>query len=154
MDPVSLPGTSFGLIGRLVLAALFGAAMGINREFEGKSAGLRTHALVALGSGLAALVGMDLSAASVTGDPAAPARIIQGLVAGIGFIGGGVILQRGGNVHGLTTAASVWVAALVGTATTIGMWRTALAATVLAVLVLAAGRLDGAVRSWRQRRKR
>ncbi len=136
MDSVSAPATLLHVVSRLALAAGLGAAVGLNRELQEKPAGLRTHALVGLGAALMALVGVSL-----TGDATAPGRVLQGIVAGIGFIGGGAILRRGDpkGVHGLTTAASIWVVAGVGIAAGIGMWRSAAAAVVLALLVLIVG---------------
>ena len=146
MDPVSVPADTIALAGRLALATLFGAALGVNREIALKPAGLRTHALVSLGTSLVTIVGLQLGQAG--GDSGAPSRIIQGLVAGIGFIGGGVILHRGGGrgVHGLTTAASIWIASGTGVAVGTGLWRAAVAAVVLSLVVLTLGHhLDNAL---------
>jgi putative Mg2+ transporter-C (MgtC) family protein len=145
MDPVNVPADTMALAGRLALATLLGAAVGVDREIALKPAGLRTHALVSLGAALITIVGLQLGQ---SGDNAAPSRIIQGLVAGIGFIGGGVILHReGGAVHGLTTAASIWIAAGTGVAVGTGLWRGAVAAVVLSLVVLTLRRpVDNAVR--------
>jgi putative Mg2+ transporter-C (MgtC) family protein len=146
MDPVSVPADTMALAGRLALATLLGAAVGVDREIALKPAGLRTHALVSLGAALVTVVGLQLGQ---SGDNAAPGRIIQGLVAGIGFIGGGVILHREGGraVHGLTTAASIWIASGTGVAVGTGLWRGAVAAVVLSLVVLTVGRsLDTALR--------
>src|SRR5690349_8251403 len=147
MDLATFPADTATLAGRLALATLLGAALGVNREMSLKPAGLRTHALVALGAALVTLVGLQLSQHG--GDAAAPGRIIQGLVAGIGFIGGGVILHRqdARAVHGLTTAASVWIAAGTGVAVSTGLWRAAVVTVILSLLVLTIGRpLDDALR--------
>jgi putative Mg2+ transporter-C (MgtC) family protein len=139
MDAVSLPPDTLVLAGRLALATLLGAAVGFNREISMKPAGLRTHALVSLGAALLAQTGLQLDPSA---GGAAASRIIQGLVAGIGFIGGGVILHRRDNraVHGLTTAASIWVVAASGAAVGTGLWRAAVIAVVLALIVLSLGR--------------
>ncbi len=141
MDALSVPGETWAMVGRLALATVLGALVGINREMSRKPAGLRTHALVSLAAALATLVGMLLTAGPA-GDPSAPARIIQGIVAGVGFIGGGVIMFREDihATHGLTTAASIWVVSAVGVAVGGGLWRTATAAVVLTLLVLSVGR--------------
>jgi putative Mg2+ transporter-C (MgtC) family protein len=140
MDTVSVPGDLSALIVRLVLATLLGAAVGVNREISLKPAGLRTHALVSLGAALATIVGLLLSGPQ--GDVASPGRIIQGIVAGVGFIGGGVILhlREARTVQGLTTAASIWVVSATGIAAGAGLWRSALAAIGLTLLVLTIGR--------------
>lgn len=146
MDPVSVPADTMALAGRLALATLLGAALGVNREISLKPAGLRTHALVSLGAALVTIVGLQLGQSG--GDSAAPGRIIQGLVAGIGFIGGGVILHRSGgrSVHGLTTAASIWIASGTGVAVGTGLWRAAVTTVILSLLVLSLGRpLDDAL---------
>ena len=119
---------------RLGLAVVLGAAIGYERERRGKDAGLRTHMLVTLGATLFILVpatsGMDTADAS---------RVMQGVVAGIGFLGAGAILKRdtGREVKGLTTAASIWVAAAVGMSIGYGREATAVASTLIALFVLA-----------------
>jgi putative Mg2+ transporter-C (MgtC) family protein len=140
MDPVTVPANTVVLAGRLALATLLGSAVGLNREISLKPAGLRTHALVALGAALLAHIGLQLGQPS--GDGASAARIIQGLVAGIGFIGGGVILHRADvrMVRGLTTAASIWVVAATGVAVGTGLWRAAVITVVLTLVVLTVGR--------------
>lgn len=118
---------------RLGLAALLGAAIGYERERRGKDAGLRTHMLVTLGATIFILVpataGMDTADAS---------RVMQGVVSGIGFLGAGAILkqERGQEVKGLTTAASIWVAAAIGVSIGYGREATAVAATLVALFVL------------------
>lgn len=141
MEMVSVPESSLVAVFRLILAALFGAAVGINRELRAKPAGLRTHALVSLGAALLTLIGLALTNA---GDPegfGAASRVLQGLVAGVGFIGGGVILRReeSNEVHGLSTAASIWIVAAIGVAAGCGLWMTSGAAVLLALGILALG---------------
>lgn len=121
---------------RLGSATLAGAVLGINRDLHHKPAGLRTHALVSLGSAMVVVTAASLSG----GDAASVSRVIQGLVTGVGFIGAGVILHHDAErrVVGLTTAASIWVAAALGSASGAGSWAVlglGLALT-LAVLVL------------------
>ena len=126
---------------RLGLATLSGALVGVNRELRGKPAGMRTHALVALGTALVTLTGISLAAHDGEFDSNSVSRVIQGIVAGIGFLGGGTILKSdsGEQISGLTTAASLWVVACLGIACGVGLWRMALVALVLALLVLVAG---------------
>ncbi|CAM4009554.1 Protein SrpB [Pseudomonas reidholzensis] len=121
---------------RLLMAAVLGAVLGFEREHKGKSAGVRTHMLVSLGAALFVL------APSMAGaDEQALSRVIQGIVAGIGFLGAGTILKGNGkdpsHVKGLTTAAGLWMTAAIGTAAGMGREATALISTVMALLVLA-----------------
>ena len=141
MDSISAPATFSIVLTRLVVATALGAAIGLNRELQRKPAGLRTHALVALGAAMVVQISLGLAAPGGVGDPSAVSRVIQGLLAGVGFIGGGVILHRDDRkgVHGLTTAAAIWVVAAVGVASGVGMWRSAVAAAALTLLVLTAG---------------
>jgi putative Mg2+ transporter-C (MgtC) family protein len=130
---------------RLGLAALVGAALGLNRELHGKPTGVRTLGLVGLGSALAVM------AAAATGDVAAPSRVMQGIVTGIGFLGAGVILRPAGrgHVHGLTTAACTWLTAAFGIACAVSEWRFVLIGFALAFAVLVLG---GPVERFLQRR--
>lgn len=141
MEMVSVPETSLAAIARLVLAAVLGAAVGINRELRGKPAGLRTHALVALGAGTLTLIGLALTGPQDAERFGAASRVLQGLVAGIGFIGGGVILRReeSNEVHGLSTAASIWIVAAIGVGAGCGLWGTSAATAALALAILALG---------------
>ena len=146
MDTVSVPADTAALALRLAFATGLGAAVGLNREMSLKPAGLRTHALVSLGAALLTYVGLQFAHA---GDPAAASRVVQGLIAGIGFIGGGAILHqaRGRPIHGLTTAASIWIVAATGVAVGAGLWRGATIAVVLTLIILTIGHyIDNAVR--------
>ncbi|CAM4056543.1 putative Mg(2+) transport ATPase [compost metagenome] len=120
---------------RLIMAALLGAVLGFERELKGKAAGVRTHMLVALGAALFVLVPRMAGA-----DDAALSRVVQGIVAGIGFLGAGTILkghdQDAGHVKGLTTAAGLWMTAAIGVAAGMGREATAVISTLLALLVL------------------
>jgi putative Mg2+ transporter-C (MgtC) family protein len=122
---------------RLGAATLIGGAIGLNRDLHHKSTGLRTLGLVALGAALAAVVFRTGS----TPDIAAASRVVQGVVAGIGFLGAGVILRTpsANKIHGLTTAASIWVTAGIGVACGSGAWTAVIAAAILAALLLIAG---------------
>jgi putative Mg2+ transporter-C (MgtC) family protein len=126
---------------RLGAATLIGCALGLNRELAGKPAGMRTHALVALGTALVTLTGMVLAGQDGEFDSNSVSRVIQGIVAGIGFLGGGTILKSdtGEQISGLTTAASLWVVACLGISCGVGLWAMALVALGLALLVLTLG---------------
>jgi putative Mg2+ transporter-C (MgtC) family protein len=127
------------IILRLLAAAVIGCSIGLNRFAHHRYIGVRTLGLVALGA--AALVVAVLESGSGADQLQAVSRIIQGIVTGIGFIGAGVIVQREQRhkVHGLTTAATVWVSAAAGVVCGLGAWRVAVTATVLVGLVLIAG---------------
>ncbi|WP_207281557.1 MgtC/SapB family protein [Pseudomonas sp. FW300-N2F2] len=119
---------------RLVMAALLGGILGFEREHKGKAAGVRTHMLVALGAALFVLV------PQMSGSQAdAMSRVIQGVVAGIGFLGAGTILKNNdgdeAHVKGLTTAAGLWMTAAIGVAAGLGREATALLSTVLALVI-------------------
>jgi len=123
---------------RLGAAVLIGGAIGIDREVRHKSAGVRTIGLVALGSALATLT-VTVSGA----DAAAASRVIQGVLTGIGFLGAGVIVRHRGAVEGLTTAASVWAAAILGAAAGLGVWPpVAIGAGLTLVLLVVAGWIE------------
>jgi len=102
------------IILRLVLALIVGTVLGLNRWLHHKSAGIRTHSLVAIGSATAVMLISDF----VQDDAQSVSRVLQGLITGLGFLGAGVIIheQRSKRVHGLTTAASLWACALIGAA--------------------------------------
>ena len=121
---------------RMVLALALGCALGYERESHGKAAGVRTHMLVAMGSALFMLLPLQLGASV-----ADLSRVIQGLVAGVGFLCAGTILKSGASgaeqVHGLTTAAGLWLTAAIGMACGMGLEVTALIATALALVVFA-----------------
>jgi putative Mg2+ transporter-C (MgtC) family protein len=124
---------------RLTLAALLGGLLGIEREQKGKAAGVRTHMLVAMGSAMFVLVSQQ--SGMITADLS---RVIQGVIAGIGFLGAGTILKGHikGNadeeqVKGLTTAAGIWLTAAIGVAAGMGRESTAVLSTLLALGILA-----------------
>jgi putative Mg2+ transporter-C (MgtC) family protein len=120
---------------RLVVAAVLGGALGYERAAAGKAAGLRTHMLVSLGSALF-VVATDQTGAS----PADMTRVVQGLATGIGFVGAGSILKspEQHTVHGLTTAASIWLTAAVGMAVGTGALWLPVFGVVLALVILGA----------------
>ena len=122
------------IILRMLVAGLLGGLLGFEREQTRKAAGLRTHILVALGSALFVLAPLE------AGMPASDvSRIVQGVAAGIGFIGAGAILKLTDQqqIRGLTTAASIWTTAAVGMAAGLGRFALALLAALLALVTLA-----------------
>ncbi len=125
------------LISRLGLALLAGVALGLNRWLHHKSAGIRTHSLVALGSAMAML----MSDSQIGADAQSLSRVLQGLVTGIGFLGAGVIIRENSSrrVHGLTTAASLWACALLGAAFGAGQVKLGLIALTAILLTLLIG---------------
>lgn len=118
---------------RLSVAIALGAAIGYERELRGKAAGLRTHMLVSLGAALYILIPLqsDMSIADAS-------RVLQGIITGIGFLGAGAIikLSNDGNIKGLTTAASIWVAAAIGIAAGMGREATAVLSTAAVLFIL------------------
>src|SRR5918992_1738062 len=128
------------LIVRVLLATGLGAAIGLEREISDQPAGLRTHILVSLGAALFTMAGAYGLLDFDTGDGARvtldPTRVAAQVVTGIGFLGAGAIIQRGLNIRGLTTAASLWVTAAVGTAVGLGYEEGALAVAAATLLAL------------------
>jgi putative Mg2+ transporter-C (MgtC) family protein len=119
---------------RLLFAGVLGGLLGYQREHQGKSAGLRTHVLVAMGSATFALV-PQLAGAS----PNDMTRVVQGIVVGIGFLGAGAIVKQSGNgeIIGLTTAAGIWMTAAIGMSAGYGREMTATLSTLFALAALA-----------------
>ena len=123
------------LILRIVIAAIFGGVIGWERQKDGKPAGLRTHMLVSTGAALFTII--SFAVMSVFEDSVIdPTRIAAGIITGVGFLGAGAILQSKGEVHGLTTAASIWIVSAVGMAVAFGLHILAGATTVVTVIVL------------------
>lgn len=123
----------FGLLG---LALFLGVLIGAEREYEGKAAGMRTHALIAVGSALFVLAGrygFDIAADSLGADPT---RIAAQVVSGIGFLGAGVIFFHRNLVFGMTTAASIWVTTAIAMACAAGLVLIAVGVTVLHLIVV------------------
>src|SRR4051812_34311458 len=123
------------VVSRLLVAALLGGLIGLERETAARGAGARTHALVALGSALFTIAGAYGFADAGSG-PRDPSRIAAQVAAGVGFIGAGAVIRNGSSVGGVTTAATVWLAAAVGLAAAAGGIGPAVAATVAALAVL------------------
>jgi putative Mg2+ transporter-C (MgtC) family protein len=126
---------------RLGAALILGSALGLNRELHGKPAGLRTHGLVSLGAAVAVIVSLGIPGESKANDPNAVSRVLQGILTGIGFLGAGVILRDpNGHVTGLTTAATIWICAVLGVACGLGYWSVLGIAIGLTALVLVIGK--------------
>lgn len=117
---------------RIFLSLLFGAAIGLEREIRGKSAGLRTNILICLGAAIFTIISKDMAAGG--GDSIT--RIAAQIVTGIGFLGAGAIIRDTGGVHGLTTAATIWLVASIGMACGAGFYFLATISTVIAIVVL------------------
>ena len=132
---------------RLGGAATVGMAIGINRDLRGKPTGMRTLGLVCLGAALVALTGLQLP--GIIGNPDATSRVVQGIIqgvmTGIGFVGAGAVLRDHNalEVHGLTTAATVWVTAALGIACAVAPWHlVGVAAFITLVLLVIANPLE------------
>lgn len=130
---------------RLTVAAVLGGLVGLNRELRGKPAGLRTHMLVAVGAALFVVASLNESM-----QIADVSRVVQGVAAGIGFLGAGAILKIGEErqIRGLTTAASIWMTAAIGVAAGLGQGGLAVVAAlitwlILGVLTAVEGRISG-----------
>jgi putative Mg2+ transporter-C (MgtC) family protein len=138
------------IILRLVLAVLFGGLIGFNRSRHNKPAGLRTMALISLGSAAFTLIGIEsviqlsqlqLGVDSLTSGVSSSinldsSRIIAGIVGGVGFLGAGAIIQSRGRVQGMTSAASIWVTSTIGVSVGLGLYVLASTITFIAFLVL------------------
>ncbi|HEX6643098.1 MAG TPA: MgtC/SapB family protein [Gemmatimonadales bacterium] len=140
-DLADLIGGNDEVLARLAAALIAGFVLGINRELRGKPAGVRTHGLVAIGACLVTIVSMEIASIPNAFNPDTVSRVVQGVITGIGFIGGGVILKlpESRAVQGLTTAASVWVTACIAVAFGAGMWRSAWIGLLLTMVALLLG---------------
>ncbi|MHC4125432.1 MAG: MgtC/SapB family protein [Planctomycetota bacterium] len=116
----------------VVLAVVFGAAVGLEREIRGKSAGLRTNLLICLGAAVFTIISRQMAA----GQQESATRIAAQIVTGVGFLGAGAIIQDRAGVHGLTTAATIWLVASIGMGCGAGLYGLAALATLIALIVL------------------
>src|SRR3954454_7079761 len=128
-------------LARLLMAAVFGGLVGIEREVRGRQAGFRTCLLVCVGSALVMLVSIEFARHNWTHQPNVninidPARIAYGVMTGIGFLCAGVIVKGNTGIHGLTTAAGMWCVAAIGLSIGFGMYSISTLATVLVVTAL------------------
>ncbi|MEJ2702423.1 MAG: MgtC/SapB family protein [Sedimentisphaerales bacterium] len=134
----------------LILAAVFGAAIGFERELSGKAAGLRTNLLICLGATVFTIISQEMAKnadGSVT-------RIAAQIVTGVGFLGAGAIIQDRGGVHGLTTAATIWLVASIGMACGARFYLLATIATAITIVVLVGlGKLSRRVDRYREERR-
>lgn len=137
---------------RLVIAAVAGAAIGLERELRDQAAGLRTHMLVSVGACLFAIVSAFGFGSVVEGQPSQfvrydVTRVASNIVTGVGFLGAGAIIRHGLSIRGLTTAASLWVVAAIGTAVALGMyWATFVAAAITIISLWGLRRVRGRIR--------
>ena len=123
------------LIFQIALSATIGLILGIEREYAGKAAGMRTYSLVAMGATIFTIIS-KFGFSDVAGAGFDPSRVAAQIVTGIGFLGAGVIIFRGVKVEGLTTAAGLWVAAAIGMAIGAAMYEVAIVSAVIAFLVI------------------
>jgi len=147
-----LPDWQFEAIVRMFAAAGLGALIGLEREHHGRSAGLRTQLLVALGAALTMIVSLHFGRVfgdSPTSIRVDPGRVAYGVMTGVGFLGAGAIIHYGPGVRGLTTAASLWCSAAIGLACGFGLFAISTAATVMVLVALTT--LDFAARRIRVR---
>ncbi len=141
------PGDVVGII----LAVVFGAAIGLEREVSGKAAGLRTNVLICLGAAVFTIISKQIGA----GHGQSLTRIAAGIVTGVGFLGAGAIIQDRGGVHGLTTAATTWLVASIGMACGAGFYSLAVISTFVAIVVLIGfGQLAGPLERYSRKHKR
>lgn len=122
-------------IQKVLVAALLGAVIGLEREWSGKPAGLRTIVLVSAGAALFTIISYEITSHDVFG-VTDTSRIASNIVTGIGFLGAGIIFQGRNNVHGLTTAATVWTGAAIGMAAGVGNYNLAIVTTAIVLIVL------------------
>lgn len=127
------------IVARMLMAALFGAAIGFERQWRNRPAGLRTHILVCVAAAIYALLVIEIMHAPVFERAEArfdPLRVVEATTAGVAFLAAGVVIFTRGEVHGLTTGAGLWLAGAIGLAAGLGLWQVALFATILALVVL------------------
>lgn len=135
MDPLQLD-----IVYRLIIAAVLGAALGLEREYVGKSAGLRTYMLVSFGAALFTILSAEGFSAYQGISGFDPSRIVSQIVVGVGFIGAGLIILQENKIRGLTTAAGLWVVAAIGSAAGLKFYFIAVFSTIFILLVLSGTR--------------
>jgi putative Mg2+ transporter-C (MgtC) family protein len=116
----------------IILAVFLGAGIGLERELSGKAAGLRTNILICLGASVFTIISREMA----TGDEGSVTRIAAQIVTGVGFLGAGAIIQDRGGIHGLTTAATIWLVASVGMACGGRFYLLAIVTSLIAIMVL------------------
>lgn len=132
--------TPFAVIAaRLILAAVCGAAIGFEREWRNRPAGLRTHILVCLAAAAFAVLALEMIDQPMLdreGVRLDPIRIVEAVTSGVAFLAAGAVIVARGEIHGLTTGAGLWLSGAIGVAAGLGLWQIALFATLLALVVL------------------
>ena len=127
------------IVARLLMAALFGAVIGFEREWRNRPAGLRTHILVCVAAATFAILTIEIVHAPMFEKDTGrfdPIRIVEAVTAGVAFLAAGVVIFTKGEVHGLTTGAGMWLAGAIGVGCGLGLWQIALFSTLLALVVL------------------
>jgi len=120
---------------KLVIALFLGILLGLEREKSGKTAGIKTHGLVSMGSALFVIISLVVSQAFSEETIFDPLRVASHIIVGVGFIGGGAIIVRNDSISGLTSAANLWIAAGIGMATGFGLYPLAILVTLMSLLV-------------------
>ncbi len=123
------------IIARLIAAAVLGAVIGLERQLDAIPAGFRTHMLICMGACLFTIISFEFAG------PTDPSRIAAGIVTGIGLLCAGAIFKQGNNVHGLTTAADLWVVTAIGMAVGMGAYLAAGVTAILVVIILSLKKL-------------
>ncbi|OGL95552.1 hypothetical protein A2348_04185 [Candidatus Uhrbacteria bacterium RIFOXYB12_FULL_58_10] len=127
--------STLDILVRLLVAGLLSAIIGFEREAHKKPAGMRTNALVGLGTAVVAIASIKLAS---YGESVDVSRLLSSILPGIGFIGAGTIMQSSASVRGLTTAASIWIVAAIGITSGLGMYDLAVIGTILTLVALVA----------------
>jgi len=137
MDPATItaPGDWTAMLARLAVAVALGAVIGWEREGRNRGAGLRTNMMVSLGACVFMVLGLKFAE---TNDSADVAKVVAGIVGGVGFLGAGAIIQFKGQVRGLTTAAGIWTCAAIGATAGSGLYSLALMTSLAALVILLA----------------
>lgn len=135
--PTHIPFTV--IAARLILATIFGALIGFEREWRNRPAGLRTHILVCVAAATFAVLTSEIVHAPMFMMDTSrfdPIRVVEAVTAGVAFLAAGVVIFTRGEVHGLTTGAGMWLAGAIGVASGLGLWQIAALATLIALIVL------------------
>lgn len=127
---------TIGSIYKLILSMLLGAMVGYERKLKGQSAGVRTFSLIAMGATLAMLLSIYVPQEYMGLKNGDPGRIAAQVITGIGFLGAGAIIQMKGSVRGLTTAAGIWMVAIIGMAVGLGLYLLSIVASLLILFIL------------------
>ena len=135
-EMTSLDVTPLNSLARLIISAVLGSVVGAERKHKGQIAGIRTFALISMGACMAMLLSIYVPQVYLGLKNGDPGRIAAQVITGIGFLGGGAMIQQKGAVRGLTTAAGIWITAIIGMAVGVGMYFSAFGATALILVVL------------------